>query len=153
MFEHVRYWQALFQKISVWLEPDGLFFMQIFAHKHTPYFFEEDGQSAAWMSSDYLARGLMPSLQLPLMFGDDLVAEQHWQIPGEYYQKTANAWLQKMSQNKNSVWADIERSRGKKEVRALWIRWRLFYMSNAELFGFNGGDEWLVGQYLFCRPD
>jgi cyclopropane-fatty-acyl-phospholipid synthase len=34
-----------------------------------------------------------------------------------------------------------------------WIAyWRTFYMSCAELFGLNGGEEYYVSHYLFRKP-
>ena len=32
-----------------------------------------------------------------------------------------------------------------------WQRWRLFFMSVAELFGHARGQQWWVGHYLFAR--
>lgn len=31
-------------------------------------------------------------------------------------------------------------------------RWRMFWMSCAELFGYDGGREWLVAHYHFSKP-
>ena len=35
---------------------------------------------------------------------------------------------------------------------AVWNqRWRIFWMSCAELFGYDGGREWLVAHYRFAK--
>ena len=37
---------------------------------------------------------------------------------------------------------------GPEQALKWFVYWRVFYMSCAELFGYNHGGEWMVGHYL-----
>lgn len=150
MFEHMRNWPRLFKRISRWLSPEGEFFMHIFVHRSTPYLFE-DREAGDWMSRHFFSGGMMPSTDLPLFFQDDLRMEQRWQWDGRHYEKTANAWLANMDRNRSELWPILEQVYGEDFAQTWWMRWRMFFMACAELFGFNNGQEWFVSHYRFSN--
>ena len=41
MFEHMKNYEYLLQKISKWLKPEGKLFIHIFCHKSDPYDMKE----------------------------------------------------------------------------------------------------------------
>ncbi len=51
------------------------------------------------------------------------------------------------------VWPILEQTYGADQAGVWWMRWRLFFMACAELFGLHEGREWWVGHYLFERPE
>jgi cyclopropane-fatty-acyl-phospholipid synthase len=148
MFEHMRNYRALFGRISRWLEPDGRFLMHIFCHREVPYAFENRGASD-WMSRHFFSGGIMPSDDLPLHFQEHLRLVRHWRWDGRHYEKTANAWLGNMDRARDALWPVLVETYGEASARQWWMRWRMFFMACAELFGYADGQEWRVGHYLF----
>lgn len=152
MFEHMRNYAELFRRISTWLAPDGLFFMHIFCHRVVPYEFV-DRDASDWMSRHFFSGGIMPCDELPLSFQDDLALRDRWIWNGRHYQKTAEAWLRNMEANRDAVMEVLGDTYGADEARRWWMRWRVFFMACAELFGYHDGGQWHVNHYLFQRSD
>jgi cyclopropane-fatty-acyl-phospholipid synthase len=151
MFEHMRNWRVLFGRVHGWLKPGGRFFMHIFCHRDHPYPYEDTGPDD-WMSHYFFAGGIMPSDDLPLYFQDQLKLVDRWRWSGRHYERTLNAWLERMDARKQAVWPILEQTYGEDQAAVWWMRWRLFFIGCAEFFGLNGGQEWWVGHYLFERP-
>ena len=147
MFEHMRNWPALFRRVRGWLHPQGRFFMHVFVHRSTPYAFVARDDSD-WMSRNFFSGGMMPSDDLAALFQDDLRLLRRWRWDGTHYERTANAWLANMDARRATVWPQLERAYGD-EAQLWWMRWRIFFMSCAELFGYERGTQWWVSHYLF----
>jgi cyclopropane-fatty-acyl-phospholipid synthase len=150
MFEHIRNYKEMFKRVSDWLNPSGTFFMHIFCHRSVPYEFIEINEDD-WMAKYFFSGGIMPSLNLPLNFQEDLSIINQWVWSGSHYQKTSNAWLKNMDRNKREILYILSETYGKNDEYLWWMRWRMFFMSCAELFGYDNGQEWLVSHYLFKK--
>ncbi len=151
MFEHMRNYRVLYGKVHDWLNPGGKFFKHIFVHRLTPYAFEVAGDDD-WMSQFFFSGGMMPSDDLPLRFQEKLKLVNLWRWDGTHYEKTANAWLENMDAKASEIRPILEATYGTAAADMWRMRWRIFYMSCAELFGYNNGQEWWVTHYLFERP-
>jgi cyclopropane-fatty-acyl-phospholipid synthase len=150
MFEHMRNYPWLFRRINSWLKPGGRFFMHIFCHRTCAYEFVDNGPSD-WMSRHFFSGGIMPSDNLPLRFQRDLNLVRQWRWNGRHYEKTANAWLANMDLNKRRIMPVFEKTYGREQADKWFMRWRIFFMACAELFGHDDGREWYVSHYLFER--
>ncbi len=149
MFEHVRNYKSLMNKISNWIKPGGALFVHIFVHKNVPYFFETDGDDN-WMGKYFFTGGQMPSRDLLLYFQNNLNIEQHWTLNGTHYGKTSEGWLSNMDAHKEEI-MKIFKTVYKDEATLWWNRWRIFFMAVAELFNYNNGEEWIVAHHLFRK--
>lgn len=147
LFEHMKNYELLMAKIGRALKPGGKLFVHIFAHKTTPYDFEE-----GWMSTHFFSGGTMPSADLLLFFQKDLKLERQWWVNGQHYAKTCEDWLSKMVASKQEIWPHLTETYGEKDTAMWYYRWQIFYLACAELFAYEGGDTWGVSHYLFEKP-
>jgi cyclopropane-fatty-acyl-phospholipid synthase len=148
MFEHMRNYDELLKRVASWMKPNATLFVHIFTHHRFAYPFEVRDESD-WMAKYFFTGGIMPSDDLLHYFQKDLHLIEHWQVPGWHYQLTSEAWLQKMDAAKNEVMPILAKAYGAEQVTKWWVYWRVFFMSCAELFGYDRGREWLVSHYLF----
>ncbi|MEZ6071556.1 MAG: cyclopropane-fatty-acyl-phospholipid synthase family protein [Pirellulales bacterium] len=152
MFEHVRNHGTLLQRLSNWLTPDGKLFVHIFCHRDTTYLFENDGPTS-WMTRQFFAGGMMPADDLLLRYPDDVFLERQWRVSGLQYARTCEHWLHRLDTNRPQVELLFDHlsgnGRGDAGGKVLVQRWRMFFMACAELFRYQGGNEWYVSHYLF----
>jgi len=149
MFEHLRNWPHIFARVAGWLRAEGRFFMHVFASKGAPYAFVERDETD-WMSRHFFSGGMMPSDDLALNFQDHLRLRRRWRWDGTHYQKTSEAWLRNMDAARDALMPLMFQTYGG-DAEVWWQRWRLFFMSVAELFGYDGGQQWRVSHYLFDK--
>ena len=150
MFEHMRNYEQLLDKVSSWLQPGGKLFIHIFPHKTLVYPFTEDGEGD-WMGRNFFSGGIMPSHQLLLYFQKKLNIEMSWRFNGSHYEKTSLAWLNKMDSNKNEIMEIFSNTYGAGNASVWFQRWRIFFMACEVLFGYDNGREWGVSHYRFVK--
>jgi cyclopropane-fatty-acyl-phospholipid synthase len=151
MFEHLRNYATLFQRIAAWLRPGGKLFTHVFVNRDLMYPFETHGDDN-WLGRHFFTGGMMPAAHTLLWFQRDLHIEEMWHVPGTHYESTANQWLASQDGRECQVLHILNSIYGA-ELGRLWFqRWRMFWMACAELFGYDRGREWFVAHYRFIRP-
>ena len=137
MLEHMRNYDALLARISSWLEPGGRFFCHVFSHRDLAYPYDH-----GWMTRRFFTGGTMPSHDLLPRLARELTLEREWRVGGEHYARTAEAWLERLAENREAI-VDVLGSSARAN------EWRVFFLACAELWGYHGGSEWQVSHYLF----
>lgn len=150
MFEHMRNYAVLMERIAGWLRDEGRLFVHIFCHGRLMYPFTTQ-RDVDWMGRYFFTGGLMPSEQTLLYFQQHLRLEEQWRVSGTHYQRTANAWLAQMDARRGAVMAALAGAYGPEAAPRWFHRWRMFFMACAELFGYRDGTEWRVAHYRFAK--
>jgi len=149
MFEHMKNYDILLNKISNWLKDNGKLFVHIFTHKRFSYHFETEGKND-WMGKYFFTGGIMPSHNLLDHFNNDLKIVKNWIVDGTHYHRTAESWLDNMDQNKDKISDIFKLTYGRNHTK--WrVYWRIFFMACSELWKTSNGNEWQVSHYLFKK--
>lgn len=141
MFEHVRNHEALLQRLSRHLGPEGVLLVHLFCSAGPSYAYEDEG-SGDWMARHFFSGGIMPGDDLMLRYQRHLYVDRQWRWSGVHYQKTLEAWLKRLDGQRAAAEAVLGGSRALQ-------RWRMFVMACSELFGYGGGNHWWVSHYRF----
>lgn len=150
MFEHVRNYATLLERIAGWLDEDGQLFVHIFCHRSLMYPFTVEDESD-WMSRWFFTGGLMPAESTLLYFQQHLQLDDQWRVCGTHYERTSNDWLAHMDARREAIMPVLTAAYGATDAVLWFNRWRMFFMAVAELFGYAGGSEWFVAHYRFRR--
>ncbi len=153
MFEHLRNYELLFEKIAAWLKPGGMLFAHVFCHRQYAYFFDAASQDdqGDWMSRYFFTGGMMPSENLLPQFERDLKLQEQWWWNGRHYGRTAELWLRNQDKRYREILPILAGAYGQDRARLWNQRWRIFFMACTELFNFRRGDEWGVAHYRFAK--
>ena len=151
MFEHVRNWRALLNRILAWTKVDGALFLHYFAHREIPFLFEIGG-TGDWMARHFFTGGLMPSTDMAERTAEGWQVKDSWLVNGEHYTRTLNTWLEQMDAREAEIMTIMIDVYGKRLARIWLQRWRLFFIGCAEFFGARSGEEWLV-THVLLTPD
>lgn len=148
MFEHMRNYRQLFQRIAGWLHEDGRLFAHIFCHQSRTYLFETQGASN-WMGRHFFTGGTMPAENLFAEFNEDLTIDQHWKVSGLHYWQTCEHWLQRLDMHHAELLQLFSKDMSSQAASVALQRWRIFMLACAELFRYDNGTQWYVAHYLF----
>ena len=153
MFEHMRNWPELFGRVSGWLQPDGPL---LHARVRAP------------LGALCLRRARRRRLDEPafLLRRHDAQRRPGAAFPGRPALRAALAlgrhgttsapptpgwptWTRARDAVVADARADLRRAT---QAQCWWMRWRMFFMACAELFGYDEGRQWWVSHYLFEPP-
>lgn len=152
MIEHVRNHELLLDQLCSLLTKDGALYFHFFCHDRRAYLFEEAGDTD-WMTRYFFRGGMMPARDLFQNISSRVALVDSWVWPGTHYQQTAEAWLQRHDANRVEIMEILTSHYGPAQAKLWFQRWRIFYLSVAELFGYREGREWYVMHCLLQKSE
>jgi cyclopropane-fatty-acyl-phospholipid synthase len=87
---------------------------------------------------------MMPSHDLIDRLDVPFELDQRWEVPGEHYARTSEDWLANLEQGREQALEILTDVYGPDQASVWYQRWRVFFLSCAELFGYRDGSEWIV---------
>ena len=151
MFEHMRNWEKLLTRVRSWLKEDGKVFLHVFSHHKYAYPFDVQDETD-WMSEHFFSGGMMPCHDLVQKLDVPFDVDESWVVPGTHYGRTAEDWLRNLEVRRERVLELFRETYGAADAGQWYQRWRVFFLSCAELFNHDNGKEWHVS-HLRLTPN
>ncbi len=148
--ERMRNWPELLGRIATWMRADARLFVHVGAHRDASFLAEPRGEEDGSVRP-LVPGGLTPSDALLLHCADHVVVEDHWRLSGVHYRRTAEAWVANLDRNRRKLLALFRGVHGREGARRRLLAWRVAFLARAELWGFRGGNEWIVSHYRLRR--
>jgi cyclopropane-fatty-acyl-phospholipid synthase len=154
MFEHMRNWEELLGRARGWIKNDGKLFMHVFAHMRYAYPFEVQGDDD-WMGRYFFSGGMMPQHDMLDQLNIPFDVADRWVVSGSHYAQTSEHWAQNLERHKRVILPILAETYGDDQAKVWFQRWRVFFLSCAELFAWDKGQEWVVSHHLLspCARD
>jgi cyclopropane-fatty-acyl-phospholipid synthase len=150
MFQAVGNWQELLRNVRRWVARDGRVFLHVFAHRRFAYPLQSDG-NADWLARHFFKGRMMPSEDLLPIVRGPFEVDARWAESGTHYARTAEAWLTNLNEHRERALSALATVMPRRDAGDEMGRWRMFLLTCAELFGYAGGEEWIVS-HVRLRP-
>ncbi|KAK9131276.1 hypothetical protein Sjap_011763 [Stephania japonica] len=153
LIEHMKNYELLLRKISKWMAPDGLLFIDYLCHKFFAYNFEPLHEDGSFLEFFFEAGTFtILSANLLLYFQDDVTIVNHWTLSGRHMSRSQELWLKNIDDNAEAVKKIMVSHTGSEEAAAKQFNyWRGLNLLGIELFGYGNGEEWMTSQVLFKK--
>jgi cyclopropane-fatty-acyl-phospholipid synthase len=96
------------------------------------------------------ASGAVPPLDLFEHVSGPFKLVERWTESGEHYARTARAWLGNTDRCQKEIHRQFQRELCPAEARREMQRWRMLLMGCEEMFGSDGGTQWMVSHQLLA---
>ncbi len=149
MLEHTRNTKKLLNRVSNWMFDNSNFFIQVFAHKFYPQYFDDVQNS--WMAKYFFSSGMMPYPELYKDVDSKLIPVKSWFESGKNYHKTLEAWLNRFDMNSDVINSYLKTQNLTDKSKTLMNRFRFFLVICSELFNYNQGNDWIILNQLFNK--
>jgi len=138
--EHAQNIRELLSAVSARLRPGGKLFVQSLLHQTCSYVMSGD----TWMGRNFFTAGSIIALNSYFHLAPpDLYIAEMKPVSGIGYSKTLLAWL-RLQEQKRAKFVG-------KYGTAFYEGFRMFYISCAEAFAANDGNEFMCGYYTFVK--
>ncbi|KAK9081657.1 hypothetical protein Syun_031671 [Stephania yunnanensis] len=153
LIEHLKNYEMLLRKISNWMTPDGLFFIEHHCHKTFAYSYEPLDEDDSFTEFFFLfGTFTILSANLLLYFQDDVAVVNQWIVSGKHNSRTQELWLKNIDDNAEAVKKIMVSHTGSEEAAAKQFNyWRGLNLLGIELFGYANGEEWMTTHLLFKK--